>query len=399
MDPYSNPFSPGAGSQPPELVGRDEILEKAAIALGRIAAGRPDKSMILVGLRGVGKTVLLNRIRGRAENDGFKALLIEAHENKALPALLIPPLRQILFSLDAMQHVSAKAKRGLRVLRSFVGSVKAKVGDVEFQIGVEPETGLADSGDLESDLGDLFVAVGEAAADRKTAFALCVDELQYLDETELSALIMSVHRVAQRSLPLVVVGAGLPQIIALAGKSKSYAERLFDFLEVGPLQPADARYALQAPVQAQGASFTDEALDEIVSVTQGYPYFLQQWGHDSWNIADSAPINRDHIMAATEITIAKLDQSFFRVRFDRLTPREKDYLRALAGLGPRAQRSGDIADQLGVRVESIAPVRSALIKKGMIYSPAHGDTAFTVPLFDGFMLRMIPTFKPKHAKA
>lgn len=395
MDPLSNPFSPGAGSQPPELVGRDATLDKAKIALARIRAGRADKSMILVGLRGVGKTVLLNRIRDRAEEEGFKALLIEAHENKSLPALLLPSLRQILFSLDAMENVSAKVKRGLRVLRSFVNGLKVKVGEMEFSFGIEPETGSADSGDLESDLGELFVAIGEAAADRGTAVAICIDELQYLNEKELSALIMALHRISQRNLPLVVVGAGLPQIIALAGKSKSYAERLFDYPEVGPLAGDDARNALQSPVRNQGVSFTEKALDKIVEVTEGYPYFLQQWGHEAWNIAAQSPIDEHHVEQATVASILKLDQSFFRVRFDRLTPREKDYLFALTMLGVGAQRSGDIADKLGMNVRSVAPLRSGLIKKGMIYSPAHGDTAFTVPLFDAFMKRMMLKIEPE----
>ncbi|MBI2681672.1 MAG: ATP-binding protein, partial [Acidobacteriales bacterium] len=242
MDQLTNPFSPGAGSQPPELVGRDSILDKARIALARIKAGRPDKSMILVGLRGVGKTVLLNRIRDKATSEGFKAILVEAHENKSLASLLIPPLRQILFSLDAMENISAKTKRGLKVLRSFMSAIRGSVsvGDLELQLGIEPEIGSADSGDLEADLASLFVAIGEAAADRRTAIAICIDELQYLSESELSALIMAVHQVSQRSLPLVIVGAGLPQIMALAGKSKSYTERLFDYPGVGALTEDEA---------------------------------------------------------------------------------------------------------------------------------------------------------------
>jgi DNA-binding CsgD family transcriptional regulator/GTPase SAR1 family protein len=389
MDQRTNPFSPGAGTQPPELAGRDSILEQANIALARIRAGRSSKSLILVGLRGVGKTVLLNRICERAKVEGYREVLIEAHENKSLPALLIPSLRQVLFSLDAMENVSDKSKRGLRVLRSFVTGLKVKIGEVELGIG-EAERGAADSGDLEADLGELFLAVAEAAADRQTAVAICVDELQYLTEPELSALIMAMHRVAQRNLPLTLVGAGLPQIIALTGKSKSYAERLFDFPEVGPLSPDDARNALQTPVRKEGVEFSDDALNLIIRKTERYPYFLQQWGFEAWNIADNSPITLRVIKAATKSAITNLDRSFFRVRFDRLTPREKEYLRVLATLGAGNQRSGEIAEQLGVKVQSVAPLRSGLIKKGMIYSPSHGDTAFTVPLFDAFMLRMMP---------
>ena len=390
MNPLTNPFSPGAGTQPPELAGRSELLHKVEVLLARVKAGRSEQSLFMVGLRGVGKTVLLNRVREMAQLQGYQALLIEAHESKPLPLLLLPPLRQTLFALDRMQNVSQQVKRGLRVLRSFIGAVKVKVGDAEFGLDIDPETGTADSGDLEADLAELFVAVGEAAADRGSAVAIIIDELQYMSEVEMSALIMAIHRVSQRSLPLVLIGAGLPQLVGLAGKSKSYAERLFTYPEVGALSLEDASLALQGPVASQGVTFTPEALAEIFRVTQGYPYFLQEWGYQSWNMATQTPVDLSLIQQTTIASTARLDQSFFRVRFDRLTPREKDYLSALAELGVGNQRSGDIAERLGVKVQSIAPLRSSLIKKGMIYSPAHGDTAFTVPLFDQFMLRTMP---------
>jgi hypothetical protein len=390
MNPLTNPFSPGAGNQPPELAGRSDLLHKVEVLLARVKAGRSEQSMFMVGLRGVGKTVLLNRVREMADAHGYQALLIEAHESKSLPLLLLPPLRQTLFALDRMQNVSQKVKRGLRVLRSFIGAVKVKVGDAEFGLDIDPETGSADSGDLEADLAELFVAVAEAAADRGTAVAIIVDELQYMTEVEMSALIMAIHRVSQRSLPLVLIGAGLPQLVGLAGKSKSYAERLFTYPEVGALSLEDASLALQGPVATQGVAFTSEALAEVFCVTQGYPYFLQEWGYQSWNMAQQSPIDLPLIQQTTVASTARLDQSFFRVRFDRLTPREKDYLSALAELGTGNQRSGGVAERLGVKVQTIAPLRSSLIKKGMIYSPAHGDTAFTVPLFDQFMLRTMP---------
>ncbi|MGB6973934.1 MAG: AAA family ATPase [Terracidiphilus sp.] len=388
MDPRINPFAPGAGSQPPELAGRDGVLSEASIALARVKNRRPSKSLILVGLRGVGKTVLLNRIWETAREEGFKSVLIEAHEDKRIEELLIPPLRQILFSLDAQENVSDKVKRGFRVLSSFIKGLRVKISEIEFS--VDPELGAADSGDLEADLGELFVAIGEAAADRGTAVALCVDELQYLDERELSALIMAIHRINQRNLPLTLIGAGLPQIVGFTGKSKSYAERLFNFPPVGKLNAQDSASALQSPVRSNGAEFTEDAIREILCETRGYPYFLQQWGHEAWNIAASSPITLDNIKVASKVAIANLDQSFFRVRFDRLTPREKEYMRALAGLGDGSQRSGEIAAALGVRPQSIAPIRSSIIKKGMIYSPAYGDAAFTVPLFGDFLLRNMP---------
>jgi AAA ATPase-like protein len=396
MDPIQNPFSPGAGSPPPELAGRAPLLDQARITLGRVKAGRPERSFLLVGLRGVGKTVLLNKIRELAVELDYRAVLIEAHEGTALAELLMPALRQLLISLDRMATISQKAKRGLRVLRSFFNGVKLKYHDIEIGLDVDPEPGVADSGNLEADLAEVFMALGEAAAERQTAIALIIDEMQYLSEEELSALIMAVHQISQRQLPLLVVGAGLPQLVALAGRSKSYAERLFQFPEVGALQPADAADAVQGPVQEQGVEFTPEALQEVITQTKGYPYFLQEWGYQVWNLATHSPIGIDVVRRATDESIRRLDANFFRVRFDRLTPREKDYLRALADLGDTAQRSGDIAEKLHVKVQSIAPVRNGLIKKGMIYSPAHGDTAFTVPLFSEFMKRIMPAGSQDH---
>lgn len=390
MDPLKNPFSPGAGSPPPELAGRGPLLDQARITLGRIKSGRPERSVLMVGLRGVGKTVLLNRIRELADELGFSSILIEAHEGKSLGELLLPALRQVLIQLDRMAQISQKTKLGLRILKSFFNGLKVKLHDLEIGIEVDPETGIADSGNLESDLAQVFIALGEAAADRGHAIALIIDEMQYLSEKELSALIMAMHQISQRQLPVVLAGAGLPQLVALAGRSKSYAERLFQFPEVGALDPIDAMLAVQVPVQEQGMQFSDDALQEIVRQTKGYPYFLQEWGYQAWNIASGSPIEIAVVKRATQESIRRLDANFFRVRFDRLTPREKEYLRALADMGDTTQRSGDIAERLNVKVQSIAPVRNGLIKKGMIFSPAHGDTAFTVPLFSEFMKRIMP---------
>ena len=389
MDPIRNPFSPGAGNPPPELVGRFELLQRVQVSLARVRAGRYDKSLILIGLRGVGKTVLLNQIKQRADASGYKTILVEAHERKSLESLLLPPLRSVLFSLDSIKGNSEKVKRAFRVLRSFLNGVKAKVGEIQIELGVDPEVGTGDSGDLETDLAELLVAVADAAADRRTAVALCIDELQYLSVREFSALIMAIHRVSQQSLPLILIGAGLPQIIALAGRSKSYSERLFDFPEVDKLDPAGAKEAIRGPLQSEGVVIEESALDEIVRLTQGYPYFLQQWGYETWNLAERSPITKSEVEAATSAAIRNLDKNFFRVRFDRLTPRQKEYLRALAALGAGVHRSGDVSAKLGVESNSVGPVRDDLIKKGVIYSPRHGDVAFTVPLFDEFMLRAV----------
>ena len=390
MDPIKNPFSPGAGSPPPELVGREGILEQARILLGRIKAKRPEKSILLTGLRGVGKTVLLNEIERMAAKTGYRTVSLEAHEDKSLAALLVPPLRKLLFELDRLAGAGNKAKRALAVLKGFMSGLKVKMGDIEVGLDIEPEKGAADSGDLESDLPNLFLAVAEATEERHIPVALLIDELQYFNQKELSALIMAMHKMQQRQLPLVLLGAGLPILPGLAGESKSYAERLFSFPDIGALSEADAVKALRDPTKAVGVDFQPVALSEIFRLTQGYPYFLQEWGYQSWNRAAASPITLQIVHEATPTVIQRLDTNFFRVRFDRLTPGEKRFLRAMAGLGTGAHRSGDIADALGVTVNGLGPVRSKIIKKGMIYSPAHGDMAFTVPLFDEFMLRAMP---------
>ena len=392
MDKIKNPFSPGAGSPPPELAGRDDILEQAKILLGRVKEKRPEKSMMLTGLRGVGKTVLLNEIERIAQSKGYRTILIEAHEGKSLALIIAPHLRRLLFELDRMAGAGSKVRRGLAVLKSFAGSVKLSYGDVEFGLDIEPEKGAADSGDLEVDLPNLFTAVAEAAEERQASAAILIDEIQYLKTSELSALIMAMHKMQQRQLPLVLIGAGLPILPGLAGDSKSYAERLFSFPDIGPLSEAESAKALQDPVSKVGEKFEDAALNEIFRITMGYPYFLQEWGYQAWNHAVASPISVQVIKESSELVRDRLDKNFFRVRFDRLTPREKNFLRAMAELGAGPYRTSDIADVLKAKLSSIGPVRHNLIKKGMIYSPAHGELAFTVPLFDEFMHRSIPEF-------
>jgi len=393
MDPIKNPFSPGAGSPPPELVGRDPILEQARILLGRVQQKKPEKSMLLTGLRGVGKTVLLNEIKRMADGAGYRTISIEAHEGKALGSLIAPYLRSLLYDLDRVAGTGDKVKRGLAVLRSFIGALKLTVGDVSIGLDIDPEKGSADSGDLEIDLPNLFVAIGEAAQDRNSAVAIFIDEIQYFSQKELGALIMAMHKVQQLQLPLVLLGAGLPILPGLAGESKSYAERLFSFPNIGALSQEDTAKALQEPAQEAGVAFENAALDEVFHLTKGYPYFLQEWGYVAWNLATTSPITLQVVRDAKNKVIPRLDENFFRVRFDRLTPSEKNFLRAIAELGPGAHRTGDIAEILKVKITSLGPVRAKLINKGMIYSPAHGDLDFTVPLFDDFMIRSMPMFK------
>ena len=390
MDPVKNPFAPGAGSPPPELAGRDELRETIRIALERTRLARPTKSILMVGLRGVGKTVLLDRMREDAEGEKIHTLRVEAPESRSLPAILAPQLRQALLRLSRNEKAKDLAQRALRGLAGFAKALKMKYADIEVGLDFEPEPGLADNGDLEHDLQALLEAAGAAAQTAGTALVMFVDELQYVQEDELAALITALHRAAQRRLPVVLVGAGLPQLRGRMGRAKSYAERLFDFPEIGPLPPPAARTAIAKPAEAEGVEVSEDALERIVQETHGYPYFLQEWGKHAWDTASKSPITLQDVELASTSAIAALDESFFRVRFDRLTPSEKRYLRAMAELGPGPHRSGDIAEQLKRDVTALGPTRNQLIAKGMIWSPNHGDTAFTVPLFDEFMHRIMP---------
>ncbi|MFH0909192.1 MAG: ATP-binding protein [bacterium] len=390
MDPIKNPYAPGAGTPPPALTGRDELRKAIHIALERIRLGRPAKSSLMVGLRGVGKTVLLDRMREDAESAGIHTLRVEAPEDRSLPAILAPQLRQALLRLSRNDKAKDLAKRALQGLAGFAKALKVTYKDIEVGLDFDPEPGLADNGDLEHDLQDLLEAAGKAAREADTALVIFVDELQYVEEEQLAALISALHRTAQRSLPVVMVGAGLPQLRGRMGRAKSYAERLFDFPEIGALPPPAAKLAISQPARDQGVDVTPEALERIVQETRGYPYFVQEWGKHSWDAADASPISLDDVEKASQAAIAALDESFFRVRFDRLTPSEKRYLRAMAERGPGPHRSGDIAEELGRDVTALGPTRNQLIGKGMIWSPHHGDTAFTVPLFDEFMHRIMP---------
>lgn len=390
MDPIKNPYSPGAGTPPPELAGRDELRERVRVAIERVKIGNPAKSVLMVGLRGVGKTVLLDQMRHDAARSGVHTLRLEAPEGRSLPALLAPQLRQALLKLSAIDAAKAVAEKGLRALTGFAKSLKVKFSDIEVGFDFEAEKGLADNGDLEGDLAELLEQVGKAAQSAKTALVMFIDELQYVEEDQFAALISALHRCSQQRLPITVVGAGLPQLRGRAGRAKSYAERLFDYPEVGPLAKPDASRAITKPAADLGVEFVAQAVDEIVQNTQGYPYFIQEWSKHAWEVAAKSPITLADVKAATAVTVAALDESFFKVRFDRCTPLEKRYLRAMAERGPGPHRSGDIADELGRKVNTLAPTRNQLILKGMVWSPNHGDTAFTVPLFDECMRRVMP---------
>lgn len=390
MDPRRNPFAPGAGSRPPELAGREAVMEGVAIALHRIRNGRHAQSAILIGLRGVGKTVLLNEMRRAAEGEGIVTVPIEAPEGQSLPAMLVPTLRTAMLKLDRGQAAMTLAKRGLGALARFVKAFKLSYGELEASIDLG-EIGIADNGDLESDLIDLIDLVGAAAGERGTSLVLFIDELQYVPERELAALITALHRARQNDRPITMVAAGLPQLAGQMGKAKSYAERLFLFTSVGPLDTTAATAAIVHPIEAEGCSIEREAITRILEITRGYPYFLQEWGKQCWDTAERCPITAEDVEIAIPTAISALDGSFFRVRFDRMTPSEKRYLRAMADLGEGPYNSTAIAEHLSRKPSSFGPVRASLVAKGMIYTPGYGQSAFTVPLFDAFMRRIMPS--------
>ncbi len=386
MDPLRNPFAPGAGSRPPELAGRDAVLEQATLALRRVRLGRAENSQMLLGLRGVGKTVLLNRIAELAGEIGYEQVQLEVPEGRALASYLAPALKTLLLRLDRVEQARVWAGEAMAALRGFASAFKVSVGEVKLGLSEPPR---ADSGNLEVDLPELLVATAQAAKAADTSVVLLIDEVQYLAEEELRGLIVALHRIAQKGLPLILFGAGLPQLAALAGEAKSYAERLFAFPEIGALDPASAAQAIVEPIQQEGACIDADALAEIVRLTEGYPYFLQEWGKHTWQAARATRITLEDVAKASDEARTALDRNFFRVRFDRLTPREQAYLAAMAELGPGPHRSGAIAEQMQKKVEHIGPLRSGLIRKGMVWSPSHGMTAFTVPMFDGFMQRTL----------
>ena len=340
MDRFANPYRPGAGTPPPALIGRDDLIEGFEFTLRRAIDNRPGKSYMAVGLRGVGKTVLLNRFAGIAANLDVKVGFIEAPESGDFRSLLSIRLRKILLELQSRpvrDAVGRLVARALRVLRSFTLQTPEALS---FSLGVDPLAGHADSGELSEDLTDVMVAVGEAASACESGLLLAVDEVQYLSTDELAALITAIHRTTQLNLPIVLVGAGLPQLPRLVGEAKSYAERLFEFPVVGSLVASDAAEAIVRPAREKGVEFEPAAIDRIVEESQGYPYFLQEWGSHVWNGSPASPISDGDVRSVRTGVIAALGNNFFRVRLDRLTPKESEYLRAYGRVGAGAAPFG-----------------------------------------------------------
>lgn len=385
MDAYKNPFNPGAGCPPPALSGRDDILELAKILLGRQLRGKSGCSMLLTGLRGVGKTVLLQEIGREATEAGYHVAIFEVREGYSFASALVPELRNILYELDSAAGISEKVRRGLMVLRNFISSIKLNMG--EFSMDIEPLRGVADTGDILHDLPDLFLATAQAAQEKGTGILLLIDEMQMLEKQEFNALIMAMHVLQQEQAPLALIGAGLPTLPKLAGEAKSYAERLFDYPIIDRLSYADSCSALQEPARREGAEFASDALKSIYEYSHGYPYFLQVWGYHVWNQAAGPCITAQDVEAAANKIYTRLDEGFFRVRFDRLTDAEKRYCRAMAELQEEECSTSRIAEILRRKPSSLASTRERLMRKGMIFSSRQGVVTFSVPLFDDFLRR------------
>lgn len=390
MDPVRNPYSPGAGSPPPALVGRDRELETFDIAVQRLTLGRSAKSQLLTGLRGTGKTVLLREFGRIAGRHDWVHEKIEATEDLAFVEGISLLVRKALLRLRTRDRIRERVKQALGALIAF--RVRYQVPDtgVDVTLGVDPGSGRADTGVLDEDLAELFIEVGEAARAGGIGVLLTIDELQYVSQGNLAALIVGLHRVSQEQLPLMVAGAGLPTLPGLAGEAKSYAERLFDFPEINSLTPADARLALSRPAEAEGVVWSAAALDAVLELARGYPYFLQEFGKHAWDVAAGPDIGRSDVEAAAPIALSELDAGFFRARLARTTDAERAYLRAMADLGSGPCGSGEVAKALAKTTAQTGSVRDALIKRGLIYSPRWGRLAFTVPMFDEYVARVSP---------
>lgn len=390
MDRIRNPFNPGAGSRPPLLVGRDRQVEDMTVAIQRLTLGRFERSLLLKGLRGVGKTVLLNEFGGIAKAEGWMHVHLEANEEFRFARSMAGLSRRAVLEMSVTERVKDRARSAMGAVRGFV-KVHVPAGDgATLTLDFDPRPGVADSGHLDADLTDLLVEVGEVAQDAGTGILLTIDEIQYLSKAELGTLIVALHRISQLALPLLVAGAGLPSLPGLAGEARSYAERLFTYVDVGSLSAADAVLALTGPTEDEGATWDDDAAALLVEHTEGYPYFIQEFGKQTWNVAQGPSITARDVDVAALLAIDNLDRGFFQARIDKTTHTERDYLKAMAGLGGSGPyRSGSVSAALGKRTTQTGPVRDSLIKRGLCYAPRHGEIAFTVPMFDTFIRRAL----------
>lgn len=389
MDPISNPYSPGAGKRPPALVGRDDQIEAFDVAVRRLAVGRSDRSQMLTGLRGVGKTVLLREFRDVAAGHGWVTQSLEAGEDSPFVRQIAAAAQGALLDLTPGRQLPQIASRVLGVLKSFQLSWDIpEAGTIT--LGVDPVDGRADSRILQRDLTDLLREVAQHAKDRNKGVVVTIDEIQHLPKQHLRPLVVGLHEISQLDLPLLMVGAGLPSVLGLLGEARTYAERLFSFVDINSLDDDAAARALAEPASVEGVSWDDGAIEEALSLTQGYPYFLQEFGRQAWRMAEGPDrITRQDVLDAAPLARAELDAGFFRVRMDRTTDAQRAYLAAMAAMGPGPHRSGDVAAALGKKTTQVGPVRHSLIQRGLCYSPRHDVIAFTVPMFDEFIRRHI----------
>jgi AAA ATPase domain len=397
MDPVRNPFAPGAGQRPPELAGRDREVDAFDVVLERVARGRPERSLVLTGLRGVGKTVLLGELRSMAMRRGWGAGKIEARPDGGLRRPLSAALHRAVRDLALRHRAPDRVEEVLGVLKAFAlraAPEGAKLRD-RWQPGIDvPATsGRADSGDIEIDLVELFAEVAELAGDVGTGVALLIDEMQDLQPDDVSAMCAACHEMSQSRAPLVVVGAGLPHLPAVLSASKSYSERLFRYVRIDRLDREDADRAVVAPIEREDAAITPEALDVLFETSGGYPYFVQAYGKAAWDAAPTSPIDMADVRMAAPEAATELAVGFFGSRYERATPAEREYLQSMAELtGGRDEpvATAQVADELGRRPSSLSPARDSLLKKGLVYSGERGQIAFTVPHFGRFLLGRPP---------
>ena len=392
MDPINNPYTPNAGSRPQALAGRDQELEQFRVLVGRLKRGATEQSMIIRGLRGVGKTVLLNAFEDRAESEGFLTYYHEMTPDSSLVGEIARDAQAAMARL----RLSARATKAIRGALAHLGTIKV-VGPEGIELSVDLRT--ADEGTIARDLSELLLQLGRAAADKRTGVVFLLDEVQFVKEVEYRSVITALHRVTQKNVPITLAAAGLPQIPRLTGEARSYAERLFSFPVISSLSESDATAALVEPARQQQVEYEPEAIELALAWTGGYPFYVQQLGKHAWNLANTTPITTADLEAAMPAAQQALDSSIYEVRIQRATDQERRYMRAMAELGSGPYRSGDVAAKLGRKTSEVSVVRQRLLEKGLVYATEdYGYVDFTVPRFGEFMARYIPFRPPRRRK-
>lgn len=390
MNRLNNPFTPGAGALPPELAGRAQVIEDGRVLSGRVLRGRYEKSLLLIGLRGVGKTVLLKHLSETARHDGVIPVLVEVRNARSDIEELALRLKEALSLIDFASKVKSSVNYAFSVLKNFIKAFSINLG--EFGISVEMQPSAASSGNMELDLSEVLLACARAAQDSSTALGLYIDEFQNLDIEATRGIIVALHRAAQDNLPLYLVGSGLPSIRALVGKSKTYAERMFNYAAIGALEEADVDAAITIPLNGSGLNVEARAIQTVYEYTKGYPYFLQEFGYQIWIEMEAGTVTAEDIRRFAPAVELRLDANFFDVRFDRVSNAERVMLRHMAEF-PEGEpiSTAELSERMGRSATAISPMRASLIRKGMIYSPSHGTIAYTVPLFGDYLKRVMPT--------